>query len=116
MLEEETLTSDSRNKGFSIRIVHPGNFWEDHHFSAHIQGVLALFVYLAGSSVAIFLPLKGSIELVEKILEEIPFSSKDIYGWIKLVWLEFNSWATSKGDITTIGTIYSTKSKYNQGG
>jgi hypothetical protein len=52
--------------------------------------------------------------LVEEILEEIPFSSKDIYGWIELVWLESNSRAASKEDITTIGAISSTNSKYSQ--
>jgi hypothetical protein len=36
--------------------------------------------------------------LVEEILEEIPFSSKDSYGWIDLVWLESNSKAASKGE------------------
>jgi hypothetical protein len=50
--------------------------------------------------------------LVEEILEEIPFSSKDSYGWIGLVWLEYNSKVASNEDIKTIGGIFLTNSKY----
>jgi hypothetical protein len=53
--------------------------------------------------------------LVEEISEEIPLSSKDSYGWIGLVWLKSNSKVASKEDITTIGAISSTNSKYTQG-
>jgi hypothetical protein len=53
--------------------------------------------------------------VVKEILEGIPFSSKEKYGWIKLVWLESNSRDASKGDIITIGAIASTNYKYTQG-
>jgi hypothetical protein len=71
---------------------------------AHTQGALALLVHL-----------RGSVELLDGILEEIPLSSKDSYGWIGLVWLEYNSMDASKEDITIIGSISSTNSKYIQG-
>jgi hypothetical protein len=43
--------------------------------------------------------------LVEGILEEIPLSSKDKYGWVGLVWLEYDSMDASKEDITNNGSI-----------
>jgi hypothetical protein len=57
MLEEETLSSESRNKGFSMQIGHLGNFWEDQCFPSHMQGALVLFVYLVGSVVVLCFPL-----------------------------------------------------------
>jgi hypothetical protein len=54
--------------------------------------------------------------LVEGILEEIPLSSKYSYGWVGLVWLEYDSMATSKEENTTNGSISSTISKNTQGG
>jgi hypothetical protein len=53
--------------------------------------------------------------LVEEILEEIPLSSKDNYGWVGLVWLESDSMVASKKDITTNGSISSTNSENTQG-
>jgi hypothetical protein len=65
-----------------MRNNHLENFWEDQHSHDHIQGALALLSHFTGSVVALYGPFLWSSELVEKILEEIPFSSKDNYEWI----------------------------------
>jgi hypothetical protein len=116
MLEEEAPSFDSRNKVFFYENWSSWKLLEDQRSPAHMQGALALFVYLAGSICSALFPIVREHELVEKILEEIPFFSKDNYGWIELVWLESNPQAASKGDITTNGVISSTNPKYNQGG
>jgi hypothetical protein len=56
MLEEEAPSSGSQNKFFSMRNTHLGNFCEDQHSPAHIQGALALLAHLTGSVVALCCP------------------------------------------------------------
>jgi hypothetical protein len=57
MLEEEAPSFDSRNKVFFYEKWSSWKLLEDQRSPAHMQGVLVLFVYLAGSVEALCFPL-----------------------------------------------------------
>jgi hypothetical protein len=57
MLEEEAPSFDSRNKVFFYEKWSSWKLLEDQRSPAHMQGALALFVYLAGSIEVLCFPL-----------------------------------------------------------